>query len=49
MTATAPNYNRTVVACFNVYVTQAVINNFIPLLFVTFSPPSASTWRDCPH
>ncbi|HJE21884.1 MAG TPA: MFS transporter [Bifidobacterium pullorum] len=37
MTATAPNYDRTVVACFNGYVTQAIINNFMPLLFVTFS------------
>ncbi|MGO1347096.1 MAG: MFS transporter [Bifidobacterium psychraerophilum] len=30
-------YTRTIVACFNGYVTQAVINNFMPLLFVTFS------------
>ena len=37
MTTTAPNYDRTVVACFNGYVTQAIINNFMPLLFVTFS------------
>ena len=37
MTATAPNYDCTVVACFNGYITQAVINNFMPLLFVTFS------------
>ena len=37
MTAAAPNYDRTVVACFNGYVTQAIINNFMPLLFVTFS------------
>lgn len=37
MTAAAPNYDRTVVACFNGYVTQAIINNFTPLLFVTFS------------
>ena len=37
MTAAAPNYDRTVVACFNGYITQAVINNFMPLLFVTFS------------
>lgn len=33
----APNYDRTVVACFVGYVTQAVINNFMPLLFVTFA------------
>ncbi|PLS30599.1 fucose permease [Bifidobacterium margollesii] len=35
--ATPPNYDRTVVACFNGYVTQAVVNNFLPLLFVTLS------------
>lgn len=33
----APNYGRTMVACFNGYITQAVINNFMPLLFVTFA------------
>lgn len=31
--ATPPNYDRTVMACFNGYVTQAVVNNFLPLLF----------------
>ena len=30
-------YGRTIVACFNGYVTQAVINNYTPLLFVTFA------------
>ena len=35
--AHTPNYNRTMIACFNGYVTQAVINNFLPLLFVTFT------------
>ncbi len=29
------NYNMTILACFIAYITQAVINNFIPLLFVT--------------
>ncbi len=29
------NYNLTVFACFAGYITQAVVNNFIPLLFVT--------------
>ena len=29
------NYNATVAACFTGYVVQAVINNFIPLLFIT--------------
>ena len=30
------NYQRTILACFIGYVVQAVINNFIPLLFLTF-------------
>ncbi len=29
------NYNFTVFACFVAYITQAVVNNFLPLLFVT--------------
>lgn len=29
------NYNATVASCFTGYVVQAVINNFIPLLFIT--------------
>ncbi len=29
------NYNATITACFIGYITQAVVNNFIPLLFVT--------------
>ncbi len=29
------NYNLTITACFVAYITQAVVNNFIPLLFVT--------------
>jgi MFS family permease len=35
--APAPNYNRTIFACFNGFITQAVINNYMPLLFVTFA------------
>lgn len=31
------SFNRTLIACFNGYITQAVINNFMPLLFVTFA------------
>jgi len=31
-----PTYQKTIVACFIGYIVQAVINNFIPLLFVTF-------------
>ncbi len=30
------DYNKTLVACFIGYVVQAIINNFIPLLFLTF-------------
>lgn len=29
------NYNVTIVACFVGYITQAIVNNFVPLLFVT--------------
>ena len=29
-------YNKTIVACFVGYIVQAIINNFIPLLFLTF-------------
>ncbi|OZG62776.1 fucose permease [Bifidobacterium lemurum] len=35
--AAEPNYNRTMIACFVGYITQAVINNYMPLLFVTFA------------
>ncbi len=30
------NYNKTVYACFVGYVVQAIVNNFAPLLFITF-------------
>lgn len=30
------NYNRTITACFVGYVVQAIVNNFVPLLFLTF-------------
>ena len=30
------NYNHTIFACYIGYITQAIINNFIPLLFVMF-------------
>ena len=29
-------YNKTVIACFAGYIVQAVVNNFVPLLFLTF-------------
>lgn len=32
----AENYNKTIYACFIGYVVQAIINNFLPLLFLTF-------------
>lgn len=31
------DYRLTVYACFNGYIAQAVVNNFLPLLFVTFT------------
>ena len=30
------NDNATIVACYIGYITQAIVNNFVPLLFVTF-------------
>lgn len=30
------NYNHTLTACFIGYITQAIVNNFAPLLFITF-------------
>lgn len=33
---TERNYNKTIYACFIAYVVQAVVNNFVPLLFLTF-------------
>ncbi len=30
------NYNRTMCACFTAYIVQAIVNNFAPLLFLTF-------------
>lgn len=30
------NYNKTLYACFIGYVVQAIVNNFVPLLFLTF-------------
>ena len=29
-------YNRTMTACFTAYIVQATVNNFVPLLFLTF-------------
>lgn len=31
------NYQKTIYACFVGYVVQAIINNFVPLLFLTFA------------
>ena len=30
------NYQKTIIACFIGYIVQAIVNNFIPLLFLTF-------------
>ena len=30
------NYNHTLYACYIGYITQAIVNNFVPLLFLTF-------------
>lgn len=30
------NYNKTLTACFIGYIVQAIVNNFVPLLFLTF-------------
>ena len=35
-TNTKPNYQRTLYGCFIGYIVQAIVNNFIPLLFLTF-------------
>ena len=29
-------YNKTMTACFTGYIVQAIVNNFAPLLFLTF-------------
>lgn len=31
----APSFRGTILACYAGYITQAVVNNFLPLLFVT--------------
>ena len=31
-----PNYQKTIYACFVGYIVQAIVNNFVPLLFLTF-------------
>ena len=31
------NYNATIYACYLGYITQAVVNNFAPLLFLIFA------------
>ena len=49
MAAEKNAYNKTIVACFMGYIVQAVVNNFLPLLFITFRrefdiPLSQITW-----
>ena len=34
--AKTANYNHTMYACFIGYIVQAIVNNFVPLLFLTF-------------
>ena len=34
-------YNKTITACFVGYIVQAIVNNFVPLLFSTFQ----RTWQ----
>ena len=29
-------YNKTILACFVGYIVQAIVNNFVPLLFLNF-------------
>jgi hypothetical protein len=29
-------YNKTIAACFTGYIVQAIVNNFVPLLFLIF-------------
>ena len=36
MTEETAKYKKTIYACFGGYITQAIVNNFIPLLFLTF-------------
>ncbi len=37
------NYNHTLYACYTGYITQAIVNNFAPLLFLTFQSAYALT------
>ena len=32
------SYNKTLYACFIGYIVQAIVNNFVPLLFLTILP-----------
>jgi len=33
---TKTTYDKTIIACFVAYIVQAIVNNFVPLLFLTF-------------
>ena len=37
MTKGKNTYRMTVVGCFIGYIVQAIVNNFVPLLFLTFA------------
>ena len=36
---------HTIYSCYLGYITQAIVNNLPPLLFLTFHNQSASHWR----
>ena len=38
------NFNKTIYACFAGYVVLAVVNNFAPLLFLTFQSTYHISW-----
>ena len=41
------NYNKTLQACFVGYVVQAIVNNFVPLLFLTFQSSYGISLQIC--
>lgn len=38
------NYNLTIIACYIGFITQAIVNNFVPLLFVNFQREYHISW-----
>lgn len=39
-------YNKTITACFVGYIVQAIVNNFVPLLFLFFRKLSCADFSD---